>query len=53
LIEDESALFAPGRLDNHYVPACPRRGDHVLEIVFHVAAVEPELTRQAGGRPRL
>jgi len=53
LIEDESALFAPGRVDNDYVPGCPRRGDHVLEIVFQVTAVEPELARQTGGRPRL
>jgi hypothetical protein len=53
LIEDESAAFAPGRLDNDHVPGCPRRCDHVLEIALHVAAVEPELARQAGGRPRL
>jgi hypothetical protein len=43
--EHESALFTPGRLDDHTVPGRFGRSNRVVKIILDITAIEPELTR--------
>jgi hypothetical protein len=46
-IEYEAAGLAAGRIDKNCMSRRSRRAKHVPKLVFHVAAPEPELTREA------